>query len=233
MNALPPVRPKLAETTVASDVRLREVEIGQCCEILGPTSVEYTSLGDYSYIGQGCMVSDTAIGKFCAIAANVRIGAPNHPMDRPSLHRFTYCPEYYCASVERDRDFFAGRRADKVTIGHDVWIGHGAILLPGVAVGNGAVLAAGAVVTRDVAPYLIVGGVPARPIRERFPYPIAQRLQRIAWWDWPFDLIMQRLADFQSSDVEAFCTRWEEQSFAATIVEDERAFTDNPLRTTA
>ena len=233
MNALPPVRPKLAETIVASDVRLREVEIGQCCEILGPTSVEYTSLGDYSYIGQGCMVADTSIGKFCAIAANVRIGAPNHPMDRPSLHRFTYCPEYYSLGVERDHSFFSRRRADKVTIGHDVWIGHGAILLPGVTVGNGAVIAAGAVVTRDVAPYLIVGSVPARSIRERFAYPIVQRLQRIAWWDWPFDLIMQRLADLQSSDIEAFCTRWEEQPLAATIVEGEAAFTDNPLRTTA
>jgi phosphonate metabolism protein (transferase hexapeptide repeat family) len=211
MNALPPVRPKLAETMVASDVRLREVEIGRCCEVLGPTSIEYSSLGDYSYIGQGCMVADAAIGKFCAIAANVRIGPPNHPMDRPSLHRFTYCPEYYAAGIERDHGFFAHRRADKVTIGHDVWIGHGAILLPGVTVGNGAVIAAGAVVTKDVAPYVIVGGVSARPIRERFAAPIVQRLQRIAWWDWPFDLIVQRLADFRCSDIEAFCDRWDDQ----------------------
>ena len=71
-------------------------------------------------------------------------------------------------------------------------------------------IAAGAVVTRVVAPYSIVGGVPARPIRERFADPTVQRLQRIAWWDWPFDLIMQRHADFQSSDIEAFCARWGE-----------------------
>jgi hypothetical protein len=132
MNAPPSLSPKIAETVVADDVRLREVEIGRCCEILGPSSVEYTGLGDYSYIGQGCMVADATIGKFCAIAANVRIGAPNHPIDRPSQHRFTYCPEYYSAAIERDHRFFARRRADKVTIGHDVWIGHGAILLPGI-----------------------------------------------------------------------------------------------------
>lgn len=83
------------------------------------------------------------------------------------------------------------------------------IVLPGVTVGNGAVLAAGAVVTKEVAPYTIVGGVPASPIRERFPRAIVARLQRIAWWEWPFELIMQRLADFQSSDIEAFCARWD------------------------
>ena len=96
-------------------------------------------------------------------------------------------------------------------IGHDVWIGHGVIVLPGVTVGNGAVRAAGAVVTKDVAPYTIVGGVPAKPIRARFSQAVVERLQRIAWWDWPFELIMQRLGDFQSADIEALCARWDQR----------------------
>ena len=204
-----PRRPKIAETVVDPTVRLREAEIGRRCEILANSRVEYSSLGDYSYLGENCEVADAVIGKFTAIANAVRIGAPNHPMDRPSQHRFTYCPEYYEASATRDRDFFADRRAAKVTIGNDCWIGHGVIILPSVTVGDGAVIAAGAVVSRNVLPYTIVGGVPARPIRKRFPDAVAERLVRIAWWDWPDEIIFERLGDFRSEAIEQFCERYD------------------------
>jgi phosphonate metabolism protein (transferase hexapeptide repeat family) len=200
-------RPKLAETFVHETVRLREAEIGRRYEVLANTRVEYASLGDYSYLGEDCDVADAAIGKFTAIANSVRIGAPNHPMGRASQHRFTYCPEYYDATASRDRDFFAERRGDRVIVGNDVWIGHAAILLPGVTVGDGAVIAAGAVVSRDVAPYTIVGGVPARAIRQRFPDHVAASLRRIAWWDWPDEMIFERLSDFRSEAIEEFCGR--------------------------
>jgi phosphonate metabolism protein (transferase hexapeptide repeat family) len=204
MDQPAPKRPKLAETVIEPTVKLRDATIGRCCEVLGDTAIEYTELGDYSYLGPGCMVADAEIGRFCAIAAQVRIGAPNHPLDRPSQHRFTYCPEYYTADAQRDHTFFRQRRADRVVIGNDVWIGHAVIVMPGVKVGDGAVLAAGAVVTRDVAPYTIVGGVPARQIRE-----IAAQLSRIAWWNWPSETIWQRLPEFQSGDVQEFCARWD------------------------
>jgi phosphonate metabolism protein (transferase hexapeptide repeat family) len=202
-------RPKLAETSVHETVRLREAQIGRRCEVLCNTRIEYSSLGDYSYLGENCDVADAVIGKFTAIANSVRIGAPNHPMGRPSQHRFTYCPEYYEATASRDRDFFAERRGDRVIVGNDCWIGHAAILLPGVTVGDGAVIAAGAVVSRNVPPYTIVGGVPARPIRKRFPDSVAESLRRIAWWDWPDEVIFERLSDFRSEAIEGFCERFD------------------------
>jgi phosphonate metabolism protein (transferase hexapeptide repeat family) len=204
-----PSRPKIAETVIHETVRLREAQIGRRCEVLRNSIVEYASLGDYSYLGENCDIAGAVIGKFTAIANSVRIGAPNHPMDRPTQHRFTYVPEYYEASATRDHDFFAARRADKVMVGNDCWIGHAAILLPGVTVGDGAVIAAGAVVSRDVPPYTVVGGVPARAIRKRFPDSVAAKLQRIAWWNWPDQVIFERLADFRSEQIEAFCERYD------------------------
>ena len=203
-----PNRPKIAETVIHPTASIRDSRVGMCCEILEDTSLHTVELGDFSYLGPRCIVGDSTIGKFCAIAAEVRIGAPNHPMDRPSMHRFTYCPEYYSADAVRDHAFFDRRKQDRAVIGNDVWIGHGVIVLPGVKVGDGAVLAAGAVVTKDVEPYTIVGGIPAKFIRERFTRTVAKRLASIAWWDWPFETIMARLADFQTSDIEAFCERW-------------------------
>ena len=204
--ALAAVQPtKLQHTVIDPSVRMRETQIGAQCEVLAETYIEYSELGDFSYMGEHCCVADAQIGRFTAIANHVRIGAPNHPMDRASQHRFTYCPEYYDAQAERDNGFFADRRADRVIIGNDVWIGYGVIVLPGVAVGDGAVLAAGAVVTKDVPPYTIVGGVPAKVIRARFAADIAAQLQAIAWWNWPLEKLMANLADFQSSDLRAFC----------------------------
>jgi len=200
--------PKIAETVIDPSVRLRETVIGRRCAIQRNSQLEYASIGDYTYLGEHCEVADAEIGKFCAIANMVRIGAPNHPMERPSQHRFTYVPEYYEETATRDAAFFAGRRAAKVSIGHDVWIGHAAIVLPGVTVGDGAVIAAGAVVSKDVAPYTIVGGVPARQIRERFSREIAAKLAAISWWNWPEEKLFAEVSAFQTGDIEAFCERF-------------------------
>jgi len=86
---------RLAHTWIDESVKMRETTVGQQCEILAHSTLEYSELGDFSYVGEHCCLADTQVGRFCAIANQVRIGAPNHPMDRASQHRFTYCPEYY------------------------------------------------------------------------------------------------------------------------------------------
>ncbi|HET9536452.1 MAG TPA: antibiotic acetyltransferase, partial [Mesorhizobium sp.] len=90
-----------------------------------------------------------------------------------------------------------------------VWVGHGAVILPGLTIGDGAVIGANAVVTRNVAPYEIVAGVPASLLRLRFPPEIIERLQRLAWWDWPVERLFEAIPDMQRLSIEAFLERWE------------------------
>ena len=116
-----------------------------------------------------------------------------------------------------EQDFFAWRRENRVVIGHDVWIGHGATVLPGVTIGNGAVVGSGAVVSKDVAPYTIVGGVPAKLIRERFGQEIAGRFEKLAWWDWDHAKLRDALDDFRMLDADAFLARHNCLIFAAPI----------------
>jgi hypothetical protein len=130
-------------------------------------------------------------------------------MERASQSHFTYRASAYFAGATDDAELFARRRAHAVTIGHDVWIGHGAIILAGRRVGTGAVIAAGAVVTKDVGPYAIVAGNPARVIRARFPDEIAARLQRLAWWDWSHERLRAALPDFQRLSIDRFLDRYE------------------------
>lgn len=192
------------EPLVHETARVVNSSLGRYTEVADRCRLDEVEMGDYSYIMQDGAVWCATIGKFANIAASVRINATNHPTWRPTLHHFTYRAADYFDGAENDHDFFAWRRDNRVVIGHDVWIGHGATVLPGVSVGDGAVIGAGAVVSRDVAPYTIVGGVPAKLIRERFPKPVAERMQALAWWDWDHDRLFAALDDFRHMDVEDF-----------------------------
>ncbi|MFN3507599.1 MAG: DapH/DapD/GlmU-related protein [Allorhizobium sp.] len=192
------------EPLVHETARVVNSTLGRYTEVADRCRLDEVEMGDYSYIMHDGAVWCATIGKFANIAASVRINATNHPTWRPTLHHFTYRAADYFDGAENDHDFFAWRRDNRVVIGHDVWIGHGATVLPGVTVGDGAVIGAGAVVSRDVAPYTIVGGVPAKLIRERFPRPVAERMQALAWWDWDHDRLFAALDDFRHMGVEYF-----------------------------
>ena len=183
---------------------IRNSRFGPFTEVGRDSVVVNSEFGAYSYCTRLCDIANTTIGKFVNIAAMVRLGPTDHPMARASQHHFLYRSENYWPDAAPDAGFFAARQARRLRIGHDVWIGHGAIVRPDVTVGDGAVIAAGAVVTRDVAPYSIVAGVPAREIRRRFPAPVAERLARLAWWDWDHDRLRDVLPDFRALEVEAF-----------------------------
>lgn len=166
------------------------------------------TVGDYSYFERHGEAIYTSIGKFCSIAANVRINALEHPMERVTTHKITYRPNEYFKFHGVDQTFRERRRKRPVSIGNDVWICHGAVLMPGVHIADGAVIGANAVVTKDVGAYEIVAGVPARHIRHRFPPEIIDRLATLAWWDWPAERLAEAVPDMQAMEISRFLDKW-------------------------
>jgi len=196
---------RLGDTPLVHDsARIVDSALGRYTEVGANCTVSHSTLGDYSYCVENTQIAYASIGKFANIASHVRIYASMHPMERASLHHFSYRSAWYFEGEADDQDFFDWRAGQGITIGHDTWIGHGAVVMPGVSIGNGAIIGANAVVTKDVADFAIAVGVPARTIRQRFSDDIAGRLDTLAWWDWEHDRLHSALADFRSLSVEQF-----------------------------
>jgi phosphonate metabolism protein (transferase hexapeptide repeat family) len=205
------------EPLIDPTAKLQDVRLGAYCEVGARTMLLDVEMGDYSYVVNDSQMTYTTIGKFCSIAAMTRINPGNHPMHRATQAHFTYRASAYFAGESDDAELFEWRKSHRVHIGHDVWIGHGAIVLPGRKVGTGAVIAGGAVVTKDVAPYTIVGGNPARPIKRRFSEAIEQRLLRLGWWDWDHETLRLALPDFRKLAIEEFLDKYEAISVASHL----------------
>jgi phosphonate metabolism protein (transferase hexapeptide repeat family) len=203
-------RTKLStQPLIHATARVTKTTLGRFTEIDDGCIVSECEIGDYSYLIRQTEAWCAQIGKFANIASHVRINATNHPTWRASQHHFAYRAGDYWPDAANEDEFFAWRRSNRIVIGHDTWIGHGATILPGVTIGDGAAIGAGAVVSRDVAPYMIVAGVPARPLRARFAAGIGERLQALAWWDWSHEELRQALEDFRMLAVEAFLEKHE------------------------
>lgn len=147
-------------------------------------------LGKYSYIGE-CSSLNARIGRFCSIGPNVKIIGGNHPITYLSTSPVFFSTAKQCGKTfvncekysEIETITFEGKKYGAI-IGNDVWIGDSVIIKAGISIGNGAVIAMGAVVTKDVPPYAIVGGVPARIIKYRFDEKTIERIDKLCWWNW-------------------------------------------------
>ncbi|MFC1590925.1 CatB-related O-acetyltransferase [Thermodesulfobacteriota bacterium] len=154
-----------------------------------------STIGDHTFVQKNSFVNCAEIGKFCSIAMNVFIGPGQHPTNLVSSHPAFYSASQPLARTFSERDCFDPFK--KTTIGHDVWLGHGCVIMDGVSIETGAVVAAGAVVTKDVPAYAIVGGVPAGIIRYRFDEAVRNRLLESRWWDWPEEKLKEHCRLFR------------------------------------
>lgn len=164
------------------------VEINNCSfglynTIYKHSRIKNSSFGDFTYVARNSLIQYSKIGKFCCIGPNVSLGLGLHPSDTfVSSHPLFYSTKKQAGGLSIvDNDLFDEYLETKV--GHDVWIGANAIIKPGITIGDGAIIASGAVVTKDIEPYSIVGGVPAKHIKYRFSTEQITFLKRLNWWD--------------------------------------------------
>lgn len=204
------LRFKPSEPRIHPTAELKSCKLGRHVVIGERTVLREVTVGDFSYFERHCEAIYASIGKFCSIAANSRLNALEHPIERITSHKVSYRPNEYFRYLGVDAVFRERRQAKAVAIGHDVWIGHGAVIMPGVSIGNGAVVGANAVVTRNVGAYEIVAGAPARLLRRRFSEEIAARIEALSWWDWPLARLADAIPDMQSLPIDAFLDRWEQ-----------------------
>lgn len=169
-------------------------------------------IGDHTYGAKGSPIIIEAeyaglkIGKYCSIAREVLMILGNHRPDTITTYPFKNQCNFWPEAADATDDH--STKGD-IVIGNDVWIGARANIMSGVTIGSGAIIATAAVVTRDVPPYAIVGGNPARVIKYRFPEKTIERLLAVAWWDWPEALIRERMPLLMSDDIDAFLRAFE------------------------
>ena len=165
--------------------------IGRYTVFFDAVEILNSSIGDHSYIQKNSEISSTDMGKYCSIASEVKIGLPGHEISMVSTHPSFYLKDTPLVKVYSSKNL--GAPIDRCVIGNDVWIGQRASIISGVKIGNGAVIGSGAVLTKDVAPYAIMGGVPAKLIRYRFDTTVQKGLEESVWWDYEEDRLQNEV----------------------------------------
>ncbi len=172
-------------------------EIDKTARVDSESTLSDVTIGRYSYVASHTGITSAVIGQFCSIGGSCGIGGGKHPINAVSTS-----PVFLKGRSILRKHFAEVMEIipEKVTIGNDVWIGDGVFILPGVNVGDGAIIGANAVVTRDVEPYSIVAGAPAREIRKRFDDETISKFLELKWWDWPEETLKKAGGCFDSPE---------------------------------
>ena len=186
--------------SISFSSRIEFSVISRKAKVWGNCKIFHSKIGECSYVGPNSRLIYTNVGKFCSIAANSIIGMGSHTLEYISTSSIFTSTHNGVGLSWTKKDFFVEYKT--TSIGNDVWIGQRAMVMSGVAVGDGAVIGAGAIVTKDVPPYAIVAGVPAKIIRYRFPDEVVNKLEALKWWDLPLNVLKTNIALFQSSDMD-------------------------------
>lgn len=181
--------------TVSS--RIEYSDVSPKAKINGHCKVFRSTIGDYTYVGNHQRLVYANIGKFCSIAGGGAIGMGTHTLNNLSTSPIFTAKHNGVGITWTDQQPTDEFR--EINIGNDVWIGTRALIMGGVTIGDGAVVGAGAIVTKDVPPYAIVGGVPAKIIRYRFSHEVIMKLLKLKWWDMPDDVLKENISLFQKN----------------------------------
>lgn len=192
------VNPRISLFSVIS----ANVMVDKTVYIYRGVKAKNSKIGAHSYIAANTDIENAVIGKYCSIADHCRVGMSGHSLSYLSTSPiFT---QVVNALQERwiDKDVFEHKSEDEITVlGNDVWVGSHVLINGGVTVGDGACIAAGAVVVKDVPPYAIVGGVPAKIIRYRFSEDVIAKIEEVKWWNLPENVLKEKIKLFQSEDL--------------------------------
>ena len=172
--------------SIGNDTNIVNCELNNNVIINRRNYINNSIISAFTYTGLNCVINYAKIGKFCSIARNVDIGGFDHRYDTVTTMPIFRLNNILGEKVDSESEF-----SHICEIGNDVWIAAGVNILNKCKIGDGAIIGAGAVVTKDVEPYTIVTGLPAKPYKKRFSTKIASELQAIKWWDWPIEVIDQ------------------------------------------